>query len=63
MLSFQIVCHCLNVLSRILMLNLPAIKDNLTKISDGLFILMKHYSQSGSAHTDNAEVVRLTFKV
>ncbi|XP_067674264.1 small subunit processome component 20 homolog [Haliotis asinina] len=52
----------LRCFSFILKFPLPALKKNISKISQGMFLLLSNYASAGAARGDNQELVIMCFK-
>ncbi|ESO91748.1 hypothetical protein LOTGIDRAFT_233343 [Lottia gigantea] len=54
--------YSLRCLTYLLHFNLPTLKLTITKIANGMFILLKNYASAGAARGKNTELVNVCFK-
>lgn len=53
--SLRVICHLLKF-------QLPSLHTNITKIANGMFVLLHNYASAGAAKGDNMELVSVLFK-
>ena len=60
---FQVNTWCLRSLCWLLKYPLPSLPTHITKIANGMFVLLRNYATVGAAKGDNMELVSMLFKV
>ena len=62
-LPAQVATTTLRCLGWLIKFPLPALKKNMTAITNHLFVLLRNYAAAGAAKGDNFELVLMCFKV
>ena len=59
----QINTLSLRSLCWLLRFNLPSVNNNIKKLANGMFIILKNYASAGASKGENLELISMAFKV